>query len=147
MTCSMGPMPLYHQTRMLQTLIVLMRSTKPGGKNQMVQFSTAWNILSTLTVLWESLPSYGTDNILSIVSRKAHYVVTLSSSTSWWYKQFILGVCACMQVMCCPRTRHTILRCCNRDTKWMSSDGKNQKSKNKHFISTTYSGQSGLFSI
>ena len=86
------PYRLHQHHGMLQALMVLMHSTKPGQKQSTAQYETAQKAQGTLTVLWEASPSSGINIALSSSGRKGRFIVTLCPSESRWYECFALGI-------------------------------------------------------
>jgi hypothetical protein len=66
----LGPWPLYSHLGMDAAVMVLMQSMEKGRGGGTVKYGTARKSCTTLTVLWESLPSGGNDMTLSAGSVK-----------------------------------------------------------------------------
>lgn len=69
---------------------------EPGKKKDTVQYSTARNVRSAFTVIWDASPASGGDITLSSGSVKGRYVATCAPAEGRWYQFFALGCCARM---------------------------------------------------
>jgi len=78
---ALGPWPLYQHLGMLQAIMVMMHSRENGrGDKKYMQYATARKARSTLTGLWESLPTAGADITLSTGNIRGRYIATLCPS-------------------------------------------------------------------
>ena len=90
---ALGPWPLYQHLGMLQAIMVMMHSRENGrGDKKYMQYATARKARSTLTGLWESLPTAGADITLSTGNIRGRYFATLCPSEGRWYQRFETGI-------------------------------------------------------
>jgi len=92
----LGPWALFNHLGMDAAIMVLMRSMEKGRAGATVKYGTARKARATLTVLWESSPSSGSDVTLSAGSVKGRFVATECPSEGRWYQHFETGICSRM---------------------------------------------------
>ena len=89
---SLGPFALGQHLGMKEAMMVVMRSMEQGRKNATVQFGTARQARSTLTILWEASPDAGSDIVISAASVKGRFIATTAPAKGRWYQYFTAGI-------------------------------------------------------
>ena len=92
----LGPFPLGNHLGMKEAMMVVMRAMERGNKGTTVQYRTARQARSTLTILWEASPDSGTDVVFSAAGLKGRFIATSAPAEGRWYQYFAAGIKARM---------------------------------------------------